>query len=201
MSNQTNFVLVLDTNKQPLAPCKPGVARSLLKVGKAVDTLQPLLIKSCGWGSRQMCRTDKYGFPIRHLSRQKVHLGFQTGDLIKADVPKGKYAGQYVGRVTVRPRGSFALKSKVHNKQIDVNYKSCQTVHKLDGYSYDFGQFVEVKQVVNIVKVKQKKVEQITNPVQLSLFDTTELNIESTKTKYKSRKKSKGDDYEQLSLF
>ena len=31
----TNFVFVLDTNRKPLAPCKPGVARSLLKAGKA----------------------------------------------------------------------------------------------------------------------------------------------------------------------
>lgn len=109
-----------------------------------VDILPPLLIKSCGWGRRQMCRTDKYGFPIRHLSRQKVYFGFQTGDIVQADIPKGKYAGSYVGRVTVRPRGSFALKSKVHNKQIDVNHKYCQTVHQLDGYSYNFGQFVEI---------------------------------------------------------
>lgn len=32
MSNQ---VLVLDTNRKPLAPCNPGMARSLLKAGKA----------------------------------------------------------------------------------------------------------------------------------------------------------------------
>ena len=164
-----------------------------------VDTLQPLLIKSCGWGSRQICNTDKYGFPNRHRSRQKVHFGFQTGDIVKANIPKGQYVGQYVGRITVRPRGSFALKSKVHNKQIDVNYKYCQAIHKLDNYSYDFGEFVEIKQVIKVFKVKQKKVEKITNSVQLSLFDTTELNIESTKTKLKSRKKLK--DYEQLSLF
>ena len=30
-----NFTLVLDTNRKPLLPCKPGVARSLLKHGKA----------------------------------------------------------------------------------------------------------------------------------------------------------------------
>jgi hypothetical protein len=30
-----NYVLVLDTNKKPLTPCQPGVARSLLKAGKA----------------------------------------------------------------------------------------------------------------------------------------------------------------------
>ncbi len=31
----SNFVFVLDTNKQPLTPCTPGIARSLLKAGKA----------------------------------------------------------------------------------------------------------------------------------------------------------------------
>ena len=31
----SNFVFVLDNNKQPLEPCTPGMARSLLKVGKA----------------------------------------------------------------------------------------------------------------------------------------------------------------------
>lgn len=31
----SNFVLVLDTNRKPLNPCSPGVARSLLNTGKA----------------------------------------------------------------------------------------------------------------------------------------------------------------------
>ncbi|MEB3825938.1 RNA-guided endonuclease IscB, partial [Phormidium sp. CCY1219] len=31
----SNHVFVLDTNRKPLTPCKPGVARSLLNAGKA----------------------------------------------------------------------------------------------------------------------------------------------------------------------
>jgi 5-methylcytosine-specific restriction endonuclease McrA len=31
----SNFVFVLDTNRKPLTPCTPGMARSLLKAGKA----------------------------------------------------------------------------------------------------------------------------------------------------------------------
>ena len=31
----SNYVFVLDANKQPLEPCTPGMARSLLKAGKA----------------------------------------------------------------------------------------------------------------------------------------------------------------------
>ena len=33
--HKTNYVLVIDTNKRPLAPCKPGMARCLLTSGKA----------------------------------------------------------------------------------------------------------------------------------------------------------------------
>jgi len=35
MSNPINYVFVLDASKKPLTPCKPGMARSLLKAGKA----------------------------------------------------------------------------------------------------------------------------------------------------------------------
>ena len=43
-----------------------------------------------GRGTRKLCGTDAYGFPIRHRSRQQIHFGFQTGDLIRAGVPSGR---------------------------------------------------------------------------------------------------------------
>jgi HNH endonuclease len=52
-----------------------------------------LVIAAKGRGSRQMCRTDKYGFPHRHVPKQKRWFGFKTGDLVKAVVPRGKQAG------------------------------------------------------------------------------------------------------------
>jgi 5-methylcytosine-specific restriction endonuclease McrA len=51
---------------------------------------QPLNIKATGHGSRQMCRTDKFGFPSRYVPRFKFVKGFQTGDIIKAVVTSGK---------------------------------------------------------------------------------------------------------------
>ena len=36
----SNYVFVLDTNKQPLSPCTSGMARSLLKAGKAAVFLR-----------------------------------------------------------------------------------------------------------------------------------------------------------------
>jgi 5-methylcytosine-specific restriction endonuclease McrA len=92
-----------------------------------------LLIAAKGHGRRQMCRTDKCGFPIRHVPRQKRWFGFKTGDLVRAVVPKGKYAGVHVGRVTVRSRPMFRLKG------IDVHPKYLTLVQRSDGYAYTFG--------------------------------------------------------------
>jgi 5-methylcytosine-specific restriction endonuclease McrA len=100
-------------------------------------TTQPLAITCKGRGSRQMCRTDKYGFPSRHLSRRKRHFGFQTGDLVVADVPKGKYTGRHVGRATVRPRGSFNIGGR------DINQKYCRLIQRTDGYDYAHGSAIE----------------------------------------------------------
>jgi 5-methylcytosine-specific restriction endonuclease McrA len=41
-----------------------------------VHTKQPLLITAKGWGNRQMCATNKYGFPLRHRTRCKTFFGF-----------------------------------------------------------------------------------------------------------------------------
>jgi len=93
---------------------------------------RPLLIKAVGHGSRQMCGTDKFGFPIRHRTRQPSHFGFHTGDIVKAVVPKGKCIGTHIARVSVRASGSFKLTGVG-----DVNYKYCAAVHRKDGYGYD----------------------------------------------------------------
>ncbi len=70
---------------------------------------QPLLVKAAGHGTRQMCGTDKFGFPIRHKSRKQIHFCFQTGDIISATVTAGKKIGSYAGRVLCRASGSFDI--------------------------------------------------------------------------------------------
>lgn len=100
-----------------------------------VLTTKPLLIKATGHGTRQMCRTDKYGFPSRYVPRFKFVKGFQTGDIVKAIVTKGKKVGIYVGRVAVRSTGSFNI-STANSLVQGISHKYCQQVHKKDGYSY-----------------------------------------------------------------
>lgn len=102
-----------------------------------VLTIKPLLIKATGHGSRQMCGTDKYGFPTRHKSSVQIHQGFQTGDIVKAVVTAGKKVGAYVGRVLCRASGSFDVATS-SGRVAGISHKYCQSIHQKDGYSYGF---------------------------------------------------------------
>ncbi len=97
-------------------------------------TNQPLLIQATGHGKRQRCRPNKFGFPISHAPRTKLFQGFQTGDLVSASIPKGKFAGLYVGRIAIRFRPSFVL--QLPEKKFDVHPKYLTLIHKNDGYNY-----------------------------------------------------------------
>lgn len=91
-----------------------------------------------GRGSRKMCNTDKYGFPISHRDRQKMHFDFQTGDLVVADVPKGKYAGCWVGRVAVRSSGYFDVKDGTGKRVCQgVSHKHFHLLQRADGWQYE----------------------------------------------------------------
>jgi 5-methylcytosine-specific restriction endonuclease McrA len=93
-----------------------------------------LLIAAKGHGSRQMCRTDKYGFPSRHVPRQKRWFGFRTGDLVKAVVPSGTYRGSHIGRVAIRTSGSFNIATV--KQMVRASYRYCQIMQFADGYAY-----------------------------------------------------------------
>jgi 5-methylcytosine-specific restriction endonuclease McrA len=111
-------------------------------VGKSTPKLnikgiKPLLITAKGHGTRQMCRTDKYGFPTRYVPRKKFVNAFQTGDIVKAIVTGGKKIGSYIGRVATRSTGSFNISTKDGLVQ-GIKHSDCKHIHKKDGYSYAF---------------------------------------------------------------
>ncbi len=102
-------------------------------------TQQPLLIRATGHGIRQRAITDKYGFPKQHRGRFKLSHGFKTGDLVKADISKGKYAGRYCGlRIAVRTKPTFALYPKNGGKQFDAHCKYLKAIHKADGFAFSY---------------------------------------------------------------
>jgi 5-methylcytosine-specific restriction endonuclease McrA len=102
----------------------------------------PLLITANGSGNRQMCGTDKYGFPVRHRQRQKRHYGYQTGDMVRAVVTSGQKVGEYVGRVLARATGSFDIRTKQGRVQ-GISHRACTPVHRCDGYSYQKGKSLD----------------------------------------------------------
>ena len=104
-----------------------------------VKGVHPLLIKAMGHGKRQMCRMDSYGFPRTGPKQAKVVQGFQSGDLIKALVPRGKKRGTYTGRVAVRSSGFFNIITAQGTIQ-GVSYRFCCIVHRSDGYQYTKGE-------------------------------------------------------------
>ena len=99
-----------------------------------LDSSQPFLsIKAMGRGTHQVCRTDKFGFPFRWCARSKRVRGFQTGDIVRAEIPSGKYAGTHVGRIAVRATGSFQMGSVV------AHVRHVRMVQPVDGYRYTVG--------------------------------------------------------------
>jgi 5-methylcytosine-specific restriction endonuclease McrA len=88
-----------------------------------------------GRGNRQVCRTNKHGFPDRHVSRKKHHFGFQTGDLVRAVIPGGKYQGTWTGRATVKARGSVVVDTKAGISP-ETSYKHCRVLQRGDGWQY-----------------------------------------------------------------
>lgn len=97
--------------------------------------LQPLRIQAAGHGNRQMCGTDKYGFPIRHRQTLKRHFGFETGDLVRAIVPTGKRKGTHAGRLLCRASGSFDI-STSNGRAAGISHRYCQILQRRDGYAY-----------------------------------------------------------------
>jgi hypothetical protein len=91
-----------------------------------------LTVKATGRGLHQRTIPNAYGFPwARRPETKRIH-GFVTGDIVKADVLKGKLAGQYSGRVIIRSRGVFKISI------IDgINYKYCTLLQRNDGYSHE----------------------------------------------------------------
>ncbi len=100
--------------------------------------VRPWQITATGHRNRQLCGTNRYGFPIRHRTRYKRFFGFQTGDMVRAVVTRGKKVGVYQGRVLVRASGSFDIRLSA-GRLTGINARYCHLLHRTDGYQYHVG--------------------------------------------------------------
>ncbi|MFN2350002.1 MAG: RNA-guided endonuclease IscB [Thioalkalivibrio sp.] len=96
-----------------------------------------LTTRATGRGSYQRTRLNRFGFPRGYLMRQKQVKGFQTGDLVQAQVPTGKKAGTYQGRVAIRATGSFNIQTAQGVVQ-GISHRHCRLLQRADGYGYTF---------------------------------------------------------------
>ena len=69
--------------------------------------------------------------------RNKKVYGFATGDMVSAEIPKGKNRGRFIGRVSVRKTGSFNIQTQDAVIQ-GVNRKYCKKIQPADGYGYQW---------------------------------------------------------------
>jgi 5-methylcytosine-specific restriction endonuclease McrA len=98
-----------------------------------VVTTKILKVKATGFGGRQRCQTDKFGYPQKHRPLRPI-LGFCTGDIVRANVPKGKYKGTFTARVCPMSHGygEFVIDKK--RRSIKLDYLT--SIHRKDGYEY-----------------------------------------------------------------
>ncbi|WP_327662142.1 MULTISPECIES: RNA-guided endonuclease IscB [unclassified Streptomyces] len=93
-----------------------------------------LVIEATGRGSYARTTPDRFGFPRLRRERRKQHFGYVTGDLVRAEIPKGKWAGTWTGRVSVRARGQHSLTTP--GGRINVSYLHLHLLQRADGYAY-----------------------------------------------------------------
>ena len=105
--------------------------------GESVDlsNLKVKNVKATGHGDRQLCLVDRHGFPRSKASSLRVVKGFKTGDLIIAEVTKGKKTGTHFGKVAIRTNGFFNISTKNGVVQ-GIPYRFCRKLHSADGYWY-----------------------------------------------------------------
>jgi 5-methylcytosine-specific restriction endonuclease McrA len=101
-----------------------------------LEGIVPLQITARGRHSRQMCRTNAFGFPDKAPKAVSVVAGMRTGDLVRAVVPPPSVkAGTYVARLAVRATGSCNLQTSAGTVQ-GIHIRYCRPLHRGDGYTY-----------------------------------------------------------------
>ena len=106
------------------------------EVDQVLGWRQPVLkIKATGRGKYQRTLVNKYGFPRGYSMRCKKVHGFQSGDLVKATVSKGKNMGLHRGSVAVRARGSFDIRT-AQGRVAGIGWRCCQLIQRASGYAF-----------------------------------------------------------------
>ncbi|MFG3000110.1 hypothetical protein [Streptomyces sp. NPDC048340] len=103
---------------------------------------QTLVVAATGRGSYARTTPDRFGFPRLQRPRRKIHHGYATGDLVAAIVPRGRWAGRWVGRIAVRASGQHRLTTLTG--RFDVSHRHLRLIQRADGYSYGIASEIQL---------------------------------------------------------
>lgn len=104
------------------------------------DAVQPyMVVEAMGRGTRLIGQINACGIiTVKYRDHHKRVNGIQTGDIVRAVVPNGKYQGTYTGRVMIRSSGIHDIRP-MNGKRFSLTKKTVLTVlQHLDGYQYTF---------------------------------------------------------------
>jgi 5-methylcytosine-specific restriction endonuclease McrA len=108
-----------------------------------------LHIDATGRGQYQRSNNNNSGFPVgKPKPRKKDFFGYQSGDMVKAVIPKGsrsKHVGIHYGRVLCRDTGSFDIKTKI-GRLGGISHKYLRVIQRNDGYGYRIEKFIVLTQ-------------------------------------------------------
>ncbi|WP_411073928.1 RNA-guided endonuclease IscB [Streptomyces sp. cmx-4-7] len=92
------------------------------------------VLTATGRGSYARTTPDRHGFPRLLRPRRKRHQGFASGDLVRARVPKGRWAGVHTGRVSVRSTGRHGVTTPLG--RFNASYENLRLLQRADGFAY-----------------------------------------------------------------
>ena len=97
-----------------------------------------LYIKATGRGNRLRGLVNACGVIVtKWTDRAKTYNGLKTGDIVRVEIPSGKYKGAYIGRIMIRKSGHHDVKPLGWTKRVTGTKQSTYKVlQAADGYSY-----------------------------------------------------------------
>ena len=99
----------------------------------SLQKVVPLKIKTMGRGTRQVVKNNAFGFPAGTAKTAKQRDGFQTGDLVRAIIRKGKSPGIHIGRISSTGKSRFDITTK--NGIIGTTAKNLKMLQRNFGYA------------------------------------------------------------------
>jgi len=99
---------------------------------------QPILyIKAMGRGKRLRGKANKCGIiTVKYRKSPKRINGVQTGDIVRAVTPSGKFAGIFMGRIRTRTSGFHDICCKDGSIVTTTKRSSIKILQPVDGYQY-----------------------------------------------------------------